>query len=45
MELLIDDCMILDYGKILLHKPAGELMAEHPNQTLEDIFIELTGKY
>jgi ABC-2 type transport system ATP-binding protein len=45
MEILIDDCMILDYGKILLHKPAAELMREHPNQTLEDIFIELTGKY
>lgn len=45
MELLIDDCMILDYGKILLHKPTKELMEEHPNQTLEDIFIELTGKY
>jgi ABC-2 type transport system ATP-binding protein len=45
MELLIDDCMILDYGKILLHKPTKELMAKYPNQTLEDIFIELTGKY
>jgi ABC-2 type transport system ATP-binding protein len=45
MEMLIDDCMILDYGKILLHKPTKELMREYPNQTLEDIFIELTGKY
>ena len=45
MELLIDDCMILDYGKILLHKPTKELMREHSGQTLEDIFIELTGKY
>lgn len=26
MELLIDDCMILDYGKLLLHMPVQEIM-------------------
>jgi ABC-2 type transport system ATP-binding protein len=26
MELLIDDCMILDYGKILLHEPTDYIM-------------------
>lgn len=26
MEMLIDDCMILDYGKLLLHKPTEEIM-------------------
>lgn len=26
MELLIDDCMIMDYGKLLLHKPVKEIM-------------------
>ena len=26
MELLIDDCMIMDYGKLLLHKPVREIM-------------------
>lgn len=26
MERLIDDCMILDYGKILLHKPTAEIL-------------------
>ena len=26
MELLIDDCMILDYGRLLLHKPVKEIM-------------------
>jgi ABC-2 type transport system ATP-binding protein len=45
MEMLIDDCIILDYGNILLHKSTKALMEEHPGQTLEDIFIELTGKY
>ena len=25
MELLIDDCMILDYGRLLIHKPSGVL--------------------
>jgi ABC-2 type transport system ATP-binding protein len=45
MEMLIDDCIILDYGKILLHMPADTLMNQHPGKTLENIFIELTGKY
>ena len=26
MEMLIDDCMILDYGKILTHRPTKEIM-------------------
>lgn len=26
MEKLIDDCMILDYGKLLLHKPTKEIL-------------------
>lgn len=26
MEMLIDDCIILDYGRILLHKPTKEIM-------------------
>ena len=26
MELLIDDCMILDYGKLLLHQPVKDIM-------------------
>ena len=26
MEKLIDDCMIMDYGKLLLHKPTAEIL-------------------
>jgi ABC-2 type transport system ATP-binding protein len=26
MEMLIDDCMILDYGKILLHEPTDHIL-------------------
>jgi ABC-type multidrug transport system, ATPase component len=26
MEMLIDDCIILDYGRILIHKPTEEIM-------------------
>jgi ABC-2 type transport system ATP-binding protein len=26
MEMLIDDCIILDYGKILLHQPTSQIM-------------------
>lgn len=28
MELLIDDCMIMDYGRLLLHKPVDEIMSK-----------------
>lgn len=28
MELLIDDCMIMDYGRLLLHRPVNEIV-EH----------------
>ena len=28
LERLIDDCIILDYGKILVHKPVSEIMSE-----------------
>ena len=42
MEMLIDDCMIMDYGRLLLHKPVREIMdhfnrfrfrASHPDVT------------
>lgn len=26
MEMLIDDCIIMDYGRLLLHKPVSEIM-------------------
>jgi ABC-2 type transport system ATP-binding protein len=26
MEMLIDDCIILDYGRILIHQPTKEIM-------------------
>ncbi|MBP5419018.1 MAG: ABC transporter ATP-binding protein [Bacteroidales bacterium] len=26
MEMLIDDCMVFDYGRVLLHKPTAEIM-------------------
>lgn len=29
MERLIDDCIILDYGKILLHRPTQEILDEY----------------
>jgi len=28
LERLIDDCIILDYGKILVHKPVAEIMSD-----------------
>lgn len=46
LERLIDDCIILDHGRILTQQPVAELMSGYPrNMTLEDVFIELTGKY
>ena len=43
LERLVDDCIIMDYGKILKQCPVGELIT--PEKTLEDTFIDLTGKY
>ena len=43
LERLVDDCIIMDYGKILRQCPVSELIT--PTMTLEDTFIELTGKY
>lgn len=46
MERLIDECIIMDYGGILLQSTVKELLARYNNQlSLEDVFIELTGKY
>ena len=45
LEKIIDDCIIMDYGNILLHQRTADLMAAHPGESLEDIFIDLTGKY
>ena len=45
LEKLVDDCIIMDYGSILVQQSAASLMADHPGMTLEDIFIDLTGKY
>lgn len=35
MEILIDDCMIMDYGKILLQKPAQEILDTFHRYTLK----------
>ncbi len=43
LERLVDDCIVMDYGKILCQCPVGELMS--PTMTLEDTFIEMTGRY
>ena len=43
LERLVDDCIIMDYGRILKQCPVGELIT--PEKTLEDTFIDLTGKY
>ncbi len=43
LERLVDDCIIMDYGRILRQCPVSELIT--PTSTLEDTFIELTGKY
>ena len=45
LEKIIDECIVMDYGKILVQEKTATLMAHYPGMTLEDIFIELTGKY
>ncbi|MBQ6910673.1 MAG: ABC transporter ATP-binding protein [Bacteroidales bacterium] len=45
LEKLVDEVIIMDYGSILVQENAASLMGRYPDMTLEDIFIELTGKY
>ena len=45
LEKIIDECIVMDYGKILVQEKTSSLMGRYPGMTLEDIFIELTGKY
>ena len=45
LEKLVDEVIIMDYGSILVQEDAASLMARYSGMTLEDIFIELTGKY
>lgn len=54
MERLIDECIIMDYGRILMQAPVGEVISRAKSIvgdrkaeiiSLEDAFIELTGKY
>lgn len=45
LEKLVDEVIIMDYGSILVQEQAASLMGRFPGMTLEDIFIELTGKY
>lgn len=43
MEMLIDDCMIMDYGGLLLHKPTSEILDNFHRFTFEsdrDLKIE-----
>jgi len=45
LEKLVDEVIVMDYGSILVQEEAKSLMGRYPCLTLEDIFIELTGKY
>lgn len=45
LEKIVDECIIMDYGNILVQEKTATLMARHPGLSLEDIFIDLTGKY
>ena len=45
LEKLVDEVIVMDYGSILVQEETSSLMSRYPGMTLEDIFIELTGKY
>ena len=45
LEKIVDECIIMDYGNILVQEKTESLMARYPGLSLEDIFIDLTGKY
>jgi ABC-2 type transport system ATP-binding protein len=43
-EDLCDYIAMIDEGKIITHGPIGEVLKEHKHDSLEDLFINLTGK-
>ncbi len=49
MERLIDDCLIMDYGKIILQKPVGELLDEFKRYRFKcdnsDLLCKIDGFY
>ncbi|MBR6252154.1 MAG: ABC transporter ATP-binding protein [Bacteroidales bacterium] len=41
MEMLIDDCMVFDYGRVLLHKPTAEIMNTFCRYTFDSASEEI----
>lgn len=41
MEMLIDDCMVFDYGRVLLHKPTKEIVEGFKKYTFQSVAKEI----
>lgn len=41
MEMLIDDCMVFDYGRVLLHKPVSEILNTFHRYTFDSAYSDI----
>jgi ABC-2 type transport system ATP-binding protein len=40
----VDDVIVIDHGRLMVHGPMSDLLITHRSSTLEDLFFDLTSK-
>jgi ABC-2 type transport system ATP-binding protein len=40
----VDDVIVIDHGRLVVHGPMSDLLDTHRSNTLEDLFLDLTSK-
>jgi ABC-2 type transport system ATP-binding protein len=40
----VDDVIVIDHGRLMVHGPMSDLLQAHRSSTLEDLFFDLTSK-
>jgi ABC-2 type transport system ATP-binding protein len=40
----VDDVIVIDHGRLMVHGPISDLLQTHRSSTLEDLFFDLTSK-
>jgi ABC-2 type transport system ATP-binding protein len=40
----VDDVIVIDHGRLMVHGAMSDLLQAHRSSTLEDLFFDLTSK-
>jgi ABC-2 type transport system ATP-binding protein len=40
----VDDVIVIDHGRLMVHGRMSDLLQTHHSRTLEDLFFDLTSK-